>query len=656
MTQPIDGLIQQAEAALKGGDIPTALTHTQQVLSEAPEHRQGLYLAAVCHRYLKQWKPAERHLTRLLQLDPHYGRAHQEQGHTLLAQGKLQPAADAYRHAVSQNPALVASWAALARLAQHAGDGELAQRALAHHQHFKALPPTLVTVNSLLHEGKLLKAEQLCRSFLQQHPSHIEAMRLLAQLAAKLNVLDDAEVLLDSALQLEPGNRQVRFDLVQVLHRRQKYAESLLQAETLRDSEPGNPSFDTAYANQLVAVGRFDEALALYDQVLAKLPDNANLHLVKGHALKTLGRQPEAIEAYQASYRHRPGYGDACWSLANLKTYRFSDAELSRMQQDEAAPGRSVEDRFHLCFALGKALEDRGQFEQAFDYYARGNQLKQSQSRYRPESMARDLKLQAQHINADLVASKAGLGCTAPDPIFIVGMPRAGSTLLEQIIASHPQVDGTMELPDIAAMAHRLNGRRRVDEAPAYPANLVDLDGDTLRQMGQQYLDQTRIHRQGAPRFIDKMPNNFRHIGLIKLILPNAKIIDARRDPMACCFSNFKQLFAEGQEFSYSLDNMAAYYRGYERLMAHFDQVFPGQILRVQYEDVVADLEQQVSRILDYLELPFDERCLAFHKTQRSVRTASSEQVRQPLYRSGLEQWRNFETQLAPLERALAAY
>ncbi|MBY6186766.1 sulfotransferase [Marinobacter hydrocarbonoclasticus] len=653
MTQTTTELTQQAEAALKTGDIATALPLAQQALEQEPTQRQALYLAAVCHRYLKQWPEAQEHLQRLLQLDPHYGRAHQEQAHTLLAQGKLQDATEAYRLAVTHNPALVASWSALARLAQQFGERELAQRAFAHHQHFNALPPALVTVNSLLHEGKLLKAERLCRHFLQQQPTHIEAMRLLAQLAAKLNVLDDAEVLLDTAMQLEPDNRQVRFDLIQVLHRRQKYAQALSEAETLRATEPGNPSFDTAYANQLVAVGRFDEALTLYDQVLARMPDNPSLHLVKGHALKTLGRQQQAIEAYQSSYRHRPGFGDACWSLANLKTYRFSEPELARMKADEAAPGRTLEDRFHLCFALGKALEDRGDYADAFQYYQRGNELKLSQTRYRPESMARDLALQAEHVGVELVRSKARHGCPATDPIFIVGMPRAGSTLLEQIIASHPQVDGTMELPDIAAMAHRLNGRRRVDEAPAYPANLAGLDDETLREMGEQYLAQTRIHRQGAPYFIDKMPNNFRHIGLIKLILPNARIIDARRDPMACCFSNFKQLFAEGQEFSYSLENMAAYYRGYETLMDHWDSVFPGEILRVQYEEVVADLDTQVRRILNYLNLPFDERCLAFHKTDRSVRTASSEQVRQPLYRSGLAQWRHFEAQLAPLQAAL---
>jgi hypothetical protein len=267
--------------------------------------------------------------------------------------------------------------------------------------------------------------------------------------------------------------------------------------------------------------------------------------------------------------------------------------------------------------------------------------------------MTHRLALQREYCTAELFERHQDSGYAAGDPIFVVGLPRAGSTLLEQILASHSQVDGTLELPNIPAMAFRLAGRRRIDEEPLYPAVLQDLSADKLRQMGKEFIDETQVHRKGAPFFIDKMPNNFRHIGLIRLILPNAKIIDARRHPLACCFSGFKQLFASGQEFTYGLREIGLYYRDYVELMDHWDDVLPGRILRVQYEDVVADLETQVRRILEYCELPFEQACIEFHQTERAVRTPSSEQVRQPIYTSGLEQWRNFEPWLGPLKEAL---
>ena len=350
----------------------------------------------------------------------------------------------------------------------------------------------------------------------------------------------------------------------------------------------------------------------------------------------------------------KPDYGDAYWSLANLKTYKFDNAQIAAMRELEAASGTQLADRYHLCFAIGKALEDHCDYTESFIYYERGNRLKRNEIGYDWRRIANEIALQIEHCTSDLFSKVQGSGCQSPDPIFILGLPRAGSTLLEQILASHSQVEGTMELPNILALAHRLDGLRRVDDEAHYPANLAELSVDSLTKFGEDYLSDTKIHRkQGTPYFIDKMPNNFRHIGLIHMILPNAKIIDARRGAMGCCFSGFKQLFAEGQEFTYGLEEIGHYYADYVALMAHWDRVLPGKILRVRYEDVVADLDTQVRRLLDYCGLPFEEACLNFHQNERAVRTASSEQVRQPIFKSGVDQWENFSPYLDPLRTIL---
>jgi hypothetical protein len=348
-----------------------------------------------------------------------------------------------------------------------------------------------------------------------------------------------------------------------------------------------------------------------------------------------------------------PNHGDAWYALANLKTYAFSKDELERMRRQEEAPGQPLQNRINLCFAIAKALEDAKAFDEAFAYYERGNALKKHQTRYTAEQMEAEFEAQKAACMPALFEAQSGKGDPAPDPIFIVGLPRAGSTLLEQILASHSQVDGTLELPNILSISHALRGRNKSAEGSRYPQNLHDLEAGKLAELGRKYLEDTAIHRKGAPFFTDKMPNNFRHIGLIKLILPNAKIIDARRAPLACCVSGFKQLFAEGQEFTYGLDEIGRYYRGYVELMDHWDAVLPGEVLRVIHEDVVEDLEAQVRRILEFCGLPFEQACVEFHKTEREVRTASSEQVRRPINTSGLEAWKRFDAHLDPLKRAL---
>jgi tetratricopeptide (TPR) repeat protein len=620
---------------------------------KSQEYIDGVYLQAVCARFLKKYDVAGALLLELRTAAPEFGRGLQEDGHLARDLDRLDDAVAAYRRAVRANPGLLASWKSLAMILQRQGKAQQANQAKLQADRLAGLPPVLQAATNLIYENKTIKAENLVRGFLQKNPHNIEAMRLLAEIAMRFGVFDEADFLLESAIEFSPDDIQLRFDYIQILRRRQKFAAALEQAKALHARDPNNPTFQSHLAIESMQTGEHERAFELFTQVLEVLPKDFATLTSLGHAYKTFGKHDEAVESYRAAYSVKSDHSDAYFGLANLKTYKFTDAEISQMEAVLERPDIGFGDRVNLCFSLGKAFEDRKAFEKAFEQYERGNALKNVQSRYRPEDMTKELTGQAEHCGTDLFEKQAGKGHAAIDPIFILGLPRAGSTLIEQIIASHSQVDGTLELPNILSMAFQLRGRDRKAEGGRYPRILHDLPADKLKQMGERYIAETKIHRKGAPFFIDKMPNNFRHIALIKLILPNAKIIDARRHPMACCFSGFKQHFAEGQEFTYGLENVGTYYRDYVTLMDHWDEVLPGEILRVQYEDVVADTEVQVSRILDYLGLPFEQACLDFHKTERSVRTASSEQVRQPIFKSGLEQWRNFEPWLDPLKESL---
>ncbi|MEO1595881.1 MAG: sulfotransferase [Pseudomonadota bacterium] len=645
--------LARAQSLLKAGALEEARRLAVELTSRNADDAEALYVRAVCERFADDIDAALATLAHLRDVRPGYGRAWQETGHCLRTRNDAAGALAAFREAVARNDSLIASWMAIVELAETLFKHRLAAEARERHARLAALPPELLSVRNMTAEGRLLKAEQLCRAYLKQHPQHVEGMRLLADLGVRSGVLDDAEFLLESAVAFEPDNVLARHDYMNVLYRRQKYAEALEQARLLREAAPGNEAFEIAYANQSVAVGNYDEALEIYDAALAAHPEHAMLHLLRGHALKTTGCTDEAIGAYRGAYAARPEFGDAYWSLANLKTYRFESKEIAAMRRHETDAGTPLTDRIHLNFALGKALEDVQDFEAAFAHYERGNRQQRNVLEYDAARMTERLALQREHGTAELFARRAGSGCAASDPIFIVGLPRAGSTLLEQILASHSQVDGTFELPNIAALAHRLDGRRRTDAAPRYPARLHELTAEQLTRFGEAFIDDTRVHRQGSPRFTDKMPNNFRHIALIRLILPNAKIINARRHPMACCFSGFKQLFASGQEFTYGLHEIGRYYRDYVALMDHWDLVLPGAVLRVQYEDLVEDTETQVRRLLEFCGLQFEQNCVEFYRSKRSVRTPSAEQVRQPIYKSGLAQWRHFEPWLDPLKAAL---
>lgn len=600
------------------GNIGDALAVLRPLAGQNPDSPAILHDYAMCLGAAGDGEEAIRVLKTVLELDPRHSAAWRSLGDQLSAAGDERGSRDAY---------------------------EKHLRVVTRH-------PELIEAADHLQDGKIAVAERLTRKVLKKDPVDVNAIRMLAGIGIHVGQFDDAINLLERCLELAPDYQLARQQYVQALTRRQRLDEALDQANRLLAVEPSNPNYLLLKGATLVRKGDHVPALELYEQFLEHYPNQAGAHLNYGHTLKTVGRLEDSIAAYRRSIDLRPATGEAYWSLANLKTFRFTDADIDNMKRQLDDNG-DPDDQSHLLFALGKAHEDRSRFDDSFDYYRRGNDLRGKQHRHNAKINVFNTARQIKALDAKFFASREGWGCHEPDPIFVVGLPRAGSTLLEQILASHSMVEGTSELPDIIAISRKLGKKSRKNPASLYPEILHQLTPEKVRELGESYLSTTRVQRHGLPYFIDKMPNNFQHIGLIHLILPNAKIIDARRHPMAGCFSCYKQLFARGQTFTYSLADLGYYYRDYVTLMDHWDEVLPGRVHRVQYEDMVADTENQIRRLLEYCGLEFEDQCLRFYETKRAVRTPSSEQVRQPVYTEGLEQWRNFEQHLGPLKEAL---
>jgi tetratricopeptide (TPR) repeat protein len=500
-------------------------------------------------------------------------------------------------------------------------------------------------------ENNLPVADARLRAHLDAFPTDVAALRMLAEVAGRLRRYPQAQELLERCLALAPGFDAARHNYAMVLHRQMKSGEALPHVERLLSREPKNPSYLNLQAAILAHQGEYAAAITVYDLVLRSHPRQPKVWMSYGHALKTAGRSRESVAAYRRAIELEPALGEAYWSLANLKTFRFAGADVAAIREQLRRRDLSSEDRLHFEFALGKALEDGRDYEGSFAYYAKGNATRRQGSPYSADENTRFVEGAKRLFTAEFFASRAGAGAGAQDPIFIVGLPRAGSTLLEQILSSHPQVEGTIELPDMPQIARELAGEGKQER---FFEALAALGAPQLRRLGERYLDTTRAHRKtAAPFFIDKMPNNCLYVGLIQALLPNARIIDARRHPLACCFSAFKQHFSRGQSFTYDLVDLGRYYRDYVGLMAHFDEVLPGRVHRVLHEQVIEDTESEIRRLLDYCGLPFDDACLRFYENQRPVRTASSEQVRQPIFKEGMDQWRHFEPWLAPLKDAL---
>ena len=567
---------------------------------------------------------------------------------------ELAAAVAALRQTAAREPRCPQIWRQLADHLDAAGDRDGAASAYLEHVRQAPHDPLLMRAASAVHANRIPEAEALLREQLKRAPTDVVAIRMLAEIAVRIDRADDAENLLERCLELAPGFREARHNYAIVLSRVNKPEQAIVELDRLLRDDAGNPGYRNLKAVALCHTGDYEPAIGIFEDLLRLNPRHAPIWLSLGHALKTAGHTQRSIAAYEQCLELDGTLGDAWWSLANLKTFRFGDAQLARMRDTLRRTDLPPEQRACLEFALGKALEDRADYAASFQHYARGNELRLEQIPYNADDTGLLLQRARETYSAEFFAARTGAGSTAPDPIFIVGLPRAGSTLVEQILASHSAVEGTMELPDIISITRALRRAASDKRAGAYHAALAQLDRDALRELGEQYLARTRIHRKlGRPFFIDKMPNNFAHIGLIHLILPNAKIVDVRRHPLACCFSGFKQHFARGQSFTYGLRNIGRYYRDYVELMAHFDAVLPGRVHRVVYEDLVGDTEQQVRALLAYCGLPFEEGCLRFFENERPVRTASSEQVRQPIYKAGVDHWQNFEPWLEPLKEAL---
>jgi tetratricopeptide (TPR) repeat protein len=617
------------------GSIAVALNHAARLLATDP-------LLAV------------EQADEILKAAPDHPQALLMRGLGLGAAGQGDSAIATLRRAVAVKPDMPDAWRALGDHLTAIGDTAAADAAYARQVKASTKDPRLMQAAAALCENRIAPAELLLRQHLKQHPTDVAAIRMFSEVAARLGRYGDAENLLARCLELAPSFTAARHNYAFVLHRAGKHAEALAQIERLLQGDARNPGFRSLKAAILARLGDVEQSKTLYAELLAQYPGHAKAWMSYGHALKTAGNQQECIDAYRRSLSLAPNLGEAWWSLANMKTVRFTPADLDEMQRQLARDDLTIEDRFHFHFAVGKALEDAGRYAESFEHYREGNSRRRETIHYDPDETTAHVQRAKALFVREFFAARAGMGCPARDPIFVVGLPRSGSTLVEQILASHPQVEGTQELPDITMLARKLSGRKSRSDTSLYPEVLASLDGAELSALGEQYLEATRVQRRtAAPIFIDKMPNNWAHVGLIQLILPNARIIDARRHPMACCFSGFKQHFARGQHFTYGLAEIGRYYRDYVELMAHFDRVLPGRVHRVVYEQLVDSFEPEVRRLLDYCGLSFDERCLRYYETERAVRTASSEQVRQPIFRDAVEHWRHYEPWLGPLREAL---
>ena len=637
---------------MKAGDAAMAENICRHALNAFPRDANLLSLLGAALIRQERPKDAEHTLTRAVQLFQDFAGAHEGLAEALILQGKLPEALESLRRAEKLEPGNAAVQMKLARVLTALGRDDEATR------NFEAsfmLTPhreDLVRGLRLQRMGNIQEAENIYRAVLVQDPDNVDALRLLAGVAMRAKQWGDAEVLLEKALRMAPDFYQGWMDLGLARQEQDRTDDALDAYGRAIRVEPGKAAGYAASGTVLGMAGRHDEAIEFFEQATDRDPSHAGAHAGRGHILKTIGRADDAIAAYRECIRHNPGHGEAWWSLANLKTFRFSDDEIAEMEALAAREEVGNESLANFQFALGKAWEDKGDYDRAFEWYRAGNENRRGRENYDP---VQTMETHDQFIKAfsrEFLAERSGAGCQRPDPIFIVGLPRSGSTLLEQILASHPDVEGTHELPDLSRTARSIGLGRK--DRKAYPGAVVDLDPSEFEALGDDYLRRTARYRElGVPRFTDKMPNNFVHVGFLSLILPNAKIIDARRHPLDSCLGSYKQLFARGQPFTYDLFELGEFYMQYRRLMDHWHAVLPGKVLEVQYEDVVADTETQVRRILEYCELPWSDSCLRFYESDRAVKTASSEQVRSPIYKGAMHRWRNYEAHLGPLIESL---
>ena len=640
-------------SALLATDPAQAERRARDLLRTTPKDPRALLILGSALRRRGEFAGARALLEPLGRAYPQAALTQYELGLAAIGLGDPSEGALALRRAVGLKPDLAEGWKALGDALFAAGDAGGAKAAFKAHVRASVADPALADAAQALFVDDAARAERLLQAHLKARPDDVAARQMLAQAWLLMGERHAAQALLETCLEAEPGRDGARFQLAEVLFHQQEALAAIGHLKALLSREPGEPAYRNLLAACLGMVGDYEPAISIYDGLIADYPKHPEIWLNRGHALRTVGRRDAAVDAYRQCLALAPGLGEAYWSLANLKTPQATAGLEPAMVDQLARADLADDDRLHLHYALGKTLEDRGEAGAAFAQYAAGAGLRRKTLRYDAEATT---ALTARSIGLFTPAffqARAGAGSTSDAPIFIVGLPRSGSTLIEQILASHSRVEGTMELPDIALLAQGLM-QRTGGGAAAYPELLASLDAGQRSALGEAYIARTLVQRKsGRPLFIDKMPNNFHHIGLIQLILPQARIIDARRHPMGSGFSAFKQHFAHGHAFSYDLTDLGRYYRDYVALMDHVDAALPGRIHRVIYEDMVEDTERQVRRLLDHCGLAFEPGCLTFHENSRAVRTVSSEQVRRPIFREGLEQWRAFEPWLEPLRTAL---
>src|ERR1700678_1953071 len=652
---PVDMAIAHAKRLLeKNPDL--AAEQAREVLNGDPAHPTARLILGAAQRRSGRASHALDVLEPLGRELPQAAPVHLELGVARAEAGHLREAIAALRRAVQLQPTSADGWRILADYLEADGDASGAGDARLRYVAAAAHDPRLKEPAAALMQNNLPLADRRLRGHLGDFPTDVAALRMLAEVAGRLRKYAEAQELLERCLTLAPNFDAARQNYAGVLNRQAKPAQALPQAERLLMKEPDNPGYLNLKAAILANMGDYAGSIEVYERVLRRYPRQPKIWMSLGHALKTARRQDDSVAAYRRSIELESTLGEAYWSLANLKTFRFSQADTSAMCRELQRADLANEDRVHFEFSLGKALEDAGSYEESFAHYARANALHRESYPCSAEENSRFVQRCKRQYTAEFFQARKSGGCAAQDPIFIVGLPRAGSTLLEQILASHPAVEGTVELPDIPQIARELLGRDAALQEGRFFDAVAALGPDERRALAERYLASTRVHRKtGAAFFVDKMPNNCLYVGLIHLILPNAKVIDARRHPLGCCFSAFKQHIARGQGFTYDLADLGRYYADYVGLMAHIDAVLPGRVHRVFYESMVEDTESEVRRLLEYCGLPFEESCLRFYENDRAVRTASSEQVRQPIFREAMDHWRHYEPCLGPLKEALGA-
>ncbi|HZW59638.1 MAG TPA: sulfotransferase [Woeseiaceae bacterium] len=641
---------------LLGTDPAAADARAAALLAAVPGQPMARLFQGIARRLGGRPAAAAEVLGALCETEAEAPLPHLQLGLALQESGERERAVLAMQRAVAIRPDFSDAWLALGDLLYAAGRAAEADAAYCSYARHALQEPRLARPAALLRDNRLAEAEAMLRGLLGDHPTDVCAQSLMADLAMRRAQFDVAGELLAGCLERAPGYRPARHNYAVVLLRQGRPQEALRQVDALLAGDAASYELRTLKAAVLLRLASYDEAVAVYEDVVADYPQRAAAWASLGHAQRTLGRLDGCLRAYRKAAELEPGSGEAAWNLANLKTYRIGDAELDAMQAQLGRPDLAAGDRIHFHFAVGKALEDRGEFDAAFRHYADGNRLQRARVDYDPDDMTRHVQRCKTLLTREFFAARRDRGAAADDPIFVVGLPRSGSTLVEQILASHSAVEGTMELPHVIGMAKSLSERAPANGAGRYPELLADLGADACSELGRSYIAQISVQRKmGTAHFIDKMPNNFAHIGLIQLMLPRARIIDVRRQPMACGLSLFRHLFAHGQYFSYSLPDIGRYYRDYVDLMEHFELALPGRVYRLHYEDLVEHTECEVRRLLAYCGLPFEQSCLEFHRNRRAVSTPSSEQVRRPVFRDGLVQWRHFESWLEPLRRELGA-